>query len=70
MLSDSQGKSANLKSALKKQAKVKRNVHSLVWADQNKFNAAPDIGKTGLKVRASNTDADETPNFVQVREHP
>jgi hypothetical protein len=44
VLPDFQGKSANLMPALKKQSKVEKDVRSVAWADQNKFNAAPDIG--------------------------
>lgn len=67
VLLDFQGKSANLKPALKKQSKVKKVVRSVAWADQNKFNAAPDIGKTESIDTASSTNADETPNFEKVR---
>jgi len=59
VLPDLQGKSPNLKPALKKTSKVKSNVRSVAWADQNRFNSASDIGKTESKERASSANGDE-----------
>jgi uncharacterized protein YoxC len=69
VLSDVQGKSANLKPALKKQSKVKQNVRSVAWADQNTGKATSHNGKTKSKERASSINADELPIF-KVRTNP
>jgi len=47
-------------------SKVKSNVRSVAWADQNRFNSASDIGKTESKERASSANADEATNFEKV----
>lgn len=66
MLSDVQEKPAHLKPALKKQPKVKQNVRSVAWADQNTRNATTHIEKTKSKNRASNINADGTHTFEKV----
>uniref|UniRef100_A0A7I4DW90 RNA polymerase II subunit B1 CTD phosphatase RPAP2 homolog n=1 Tax=Physcomitrium patens TaxID=3218 RepID=A0A7I4DW90_PHYPA len=52
-----QGKPSNLKPALKKQAKVKKGIRNVVWADQDK--TAFDTGITDSKGRSSSTKVDK-----------
>lgn len=67
MLPDLGRKDTNLKPALKKQPKVKKNSRSVSWADESKLNAASNSGKTELKERSNITNADETLKIDKVR---
>ncbi|KAG0624139.1 hypothetical protein M758_3G227100 [Ceratodon purpureus] len=54
---------ANLKPSLKKQSKVKQNVRSVAWADQNTIKSTSRSGKTLSKDRVSSSNVSETPHF-------